>query len=127
MVQLLGDFADGQTVSMQLTDSSIVVHRKHPCPPAAASTPHAGMCYGSSLFEADRVSHRDADHHLGNLVVFLAPTGRGRGGSLEGVKERGHLGKGDAVLQIVRGELPLPLFTLRGLPPFAPDDALESR
>src|SRR6516162_10254111 len=63
MVQLFGNLADGQTVSMQLTDSSIVVHRKHPCPPAAASAPHAGMCYGVSLFDADRVSLRDADHH----------------------------------------------------------------
>jgi hypothetical protein len=63
MVQLFGNLADGQTVVTQLTDSSIVFHRKHPCPPAAASAPHAGMCYVVSLFEADRVSRPDADYH----------------------------------------------------------------
>jgi hypothetical protein len=63
MVQLFGNLADGQTVTTQLTDSSIVVHRKHPSLPAAASTPHAGMFYGVSLLEADLVPLRNADHH----------------------------------------------------------------
>jgi hypothetical protein len=67
MVQLLCNLSDGQPVTMQLTDLSIMVHRKHPFLPAAASTPHAGMCYDVSLFDADRVSLPDADHREGGV------------------------------------------------------------
>ena len=63
VVQLVGDRPEGQTVATELTNTSIVVHREHPCPPAAASSPHAGLCYGASHSEADCASLPDADYH----------------------------------------------------------------
>ncbi len=76
VVQLVGDLPDGQPVATQLTDAGMLVHREHPCPPAAASSPHAGLCYGVSLFEADPVSRPEADYQpVGFAVRLVMPAG----------------------------------------------------
>src|SRR5581483_12518531 len=40
-MELVGDLADGEAIAMELANAGIVVHRKHPRPPAAAAWPHA--------------------------------------------------------------------------------------
>ena len=63
VTEFLGDLSDGQSIATALSNDRKMIHRNHPFPLAAASSPHAGLDYDVSLLDADRVSLLDADYH----------------------------------------------------------------
>ena len=64
VTEFLGDLSDGQSIATALSNDRKMIHRNHPFPLAAASSPHAGLDYDVSLLDADRVSLLDADYQF---------------------------------------------------------------